>query len=188
VFDCRNLSTLEKFDHLVYLLPFGSLLVKKSIYDKSVFDQFMDTYHAYASFWITFLKMYERGMEVNICSYEDKIVALRASEKTYDTYYFDVVARGIPDFFNLIKKEASSKQTMEVVDNIIYKYNSNLLSIKNTFLFILKGVETNKLVELFNKSHNFKGYINIFLAHNLSRQKAALVVKFVKRAKGKWND
>ena len=77
---------------------------------------------------------------------------------------------------------------MEVVDNIIYKYNSNLLSIKNTFLFILKGVETNKLVELFNKSHNFKGYINIFLAHNLSRQKAALVVKFVKRAKGKWND
>jgi len=178
-----KLSTLDKFEYLCYLLPFGSLLVKTSSYDMKAFTNFIGTYHAYASFWVTFLKMYGDGIPVSIVQYQPQIVALGASVKTYDRDFFDVVARGIPLYFNILKKSLCNEETLERLNKIIYDYNASLLSIKNTLLFISKGTERSALLELHKNNTMANKKLHIFLIKKLTVKFRVLLnlVFFIKK-------
>ena len=170
-----DLSVLDQFEILKYLLPFGSLLIKKSSYDMNIFNSFTGTYHAYASFWLTFLKSYENGAPVSILHYEPQIVALGAALKTYDKYFFDVVGRGIPLYFNLLKNGLVSHEVQEKLNNTLLHYNARLLTLRYTALFISKGTEKSLIIELHKKNNNPRKHIHIFIINNFYTQIAWLI-------------
>ena len=110
-------------------MPFGTLIVKKDLYDTVIESsrRFNGTSHAYSGLVLDCLaQKYSTHKTVNVLVVKDELIQLRQLPKTWRKNATRIMFEEIPEWFLLLDKSYSDE-----VDKIFSKYISNQFGVRN---------------------------------------------------------
>lgn len=118
-------------------MPFGTLIVKKELYD-SVLDEnkrFLGTSHAYGGLVYDYLaKKYLRSNSVEILVVKDELIQLRQIEKSWKSNATKIMFKEIPEWFLLLNDYYSYERS-----RILAKYIKSQFRIRNLLRHRIKS-------------------------------------------------
>jgi len=125
---------------------FGAILVKRLYLQEKLFIAFYGTSHAYMSFWASIAMENINSMKpVTIYTPQHPIVALRATKKTYSSYFLDAIYLHMPMWFYILLRFVDEGQSRRLIMHIANDNFRLIFSLR--FLARLKylGLDINSI-------------------------------------------
>ena len=121
---------------------FGAILVKRTYLQKNLFIAFYGTSHAYMSFWASLaMKNFISKKPIIVYTPAHPIVALRATNKTYSSYFLDALYLHMPMWFYILMRFVDDRQSRRLIMKIANNNFSVIFSLRFLAGLRLAGVD-----------------------------------------------
>lgn len=128
---------------------FGAILVKRAYVIDPLFVAFYGTSHAYLSFWAAIAMRENEGSKNPICVFTPShpIVALRASQKTYSSYFLDALYLHMPMWYYVLLRFVEDSQARRLIMRIANDNLSLIFSLRFLASLRAAGVGIKPIVD-----------------------------------------